>query len=135
MAVCARPGFALFSSPIMRSAIASVDRRYSGVASATIAATRMTGETVSMASAALLPSVFVGRHKIEPAYNPDLLTSVRVTFAILLGLCALGVAASLVGPTKTAPQSTGSPETTKPLSGLGNDLFCHTSSSIVVNRS
>ena len=108
-------GFALFSSPIMRSAIGSVDRRYSEVASATIATMRMTGQTVGMALAALLPSVFVRRHKIEPAYNPDLLTSVRVTFAILSGLCVLGVAASLVGPKKTAPQSTGRPETTKPL--------------------
>jgi EmrB/QacA subfamily drug resistance transporter len=95
-------GFALFSSPIMHAVMGSVDRRYSGVASATISTMRMTGQNVSMVLAALLLSVFVGRHEIRSTDYPDLLTSVRLTFAILAGLCVLGVAASFVGPKQEA---------------------------------
>jgi len=91
-------GFAFFSSPIMHAIMGSVERRYAGVASATIATMRMTGQNVSMGLATLLLSVFVGRHSIGVADYPDLLTSIRVTFAILAVLCLLGVGAALVGP-------------------------------------
>jgi EmrB/QacA subfamily drug resistance transporter len=93
-------GFALFSSPIMHSVMGSVDRRYSSVASATIATMRMTGQNVSMGLATVILTVFAGRGLIKDANPQDLLISVRVTFAVLAGLCVLGVAASLVGPGK-----------------------------------
>lgn len=91
-------GFAFFSSPIMHTIMGSVERRYAGVASATIATMRTTGQNISMGLATLLLSVFVGRHSIGPADYPDLLTSIRVTFAILAVLCLFGVGAALVGP-------------------------------------
>lgn len=96
-------GFALFSSPIMHSVMGSVERRYSSVASATIATTRMTGQNVSLGIATVVMSIMVGRHELDknnPLDLSNLLTSARVTFAILAGLCVLGVAASLVGPSK-----------------------------------
>ncbi len=93
-------GFAFFSSPIMHSVMGSVDRRYSSVASATIATMRMTGQNVSMGLATVILTVFAGRGLIKDADPQELLTSVRVTFAVLAGLCVLGVAASLVGPGK-----------------------------------
>lgn len=97
-------GFALFSSPIMHSVMGSVERRYSSVASAIIATTRMTGQNVSLGIATVVMAVIVGRHELDknnPVDLANLLTSSRVTFAILAGLCVLGVAASLVGPSKS----------------------------------
>jgi hypothetical protein len=45
--------------------------------------------------------VIIGRQSIELADYPDLLTSIRVTFAVLAALCVLGVAATLVGPRRS----------------------------------
>jgi EmrB/QacA subfamily drug resistance transporter len=93
-------GFAFFSSPIMHTVMGSVEPRYSSVASATIATMRMTGQNVSMGIATVILTVFAGRGSIKDANPLDRLASVRLTFAILAGLCVLGVAASLVGPRK-----------------------------------
>ncbi|OFW64601.1 MAG: hypothetical protein A2Y74_00030 [Actinobacteria bacterium RBG_13_63_9] len=95
-------GVAFFCAPIIRVIMGSVDRSYAGVAWATIATMRMTGQNMSMGLATLLLSVFVGRHTIGPADYPNLLTTIRATFAILAVLCIFGVAASLVGPRKEA---------------------------------
>ena len=94
-------GFAFFSSPIMHSVMGSVERRHSSVASAIIATMRMTGQNVSMGIVTVILTVLVGRKTIEVVDYPDLLTSVRLIFAVLAGLCVLGVAASLVGPRKS----------------------------------
>jgi EmrB/QacA subfamily drug resistance transporter len=94
-------GFAFFSTPIMHSVMGSVERRYSSVASATIATMRMTGQNVSMGIVTVVLAVVVGRKAIEVADHANLLTSVRLIFAILAGLCVLGVAAALVGPRKS----------------------------------
>jgi MFS family permease len=100
---CLGLGFAFFSAPIMHSAMGSVDRRYSGMASATTATMRMTGQNVSLGLATVVMSLIVGRHSLDKNSAVDLahlLTSVRVVFAILAGVCLLGVAASSVGPGK-----------------------------------
>ncbi len=92
-------GFAFFSSPIMHAIMGSVDRRYAGAASATVATMRMTGQNISMGLATVLLSVFVGRHAIDRVADlPNLLTSIRVTFVILAVLCVFGAGAALVGP-------------------------------------
>jgi EmrB/QacA subfamily drug resistance transporter len=91
-------GLAFFCTPIMHVIMGSVDRSQAGVASATIATMRMTGQNISQGLATLLLSIFVGRHSIEAVDYPNLLTSIRVTFAIMAVLCIFGVGASLVGP-------------------------------------
>ena len=88
-------GFAFFSTPIIHSIMGSVDQRFTGVASATIATMRMTGQNISLGLATLVLAVVVGSQAIGPA---NVLTTVRITFAVFAGLCVLGVAASLVGP-------------------------------------
>jgi EmrB/QacA subfamily drug resistance transporter len=93
-------GFAFFATPIIYAIMGSVDRRYTGVASATIGTMRLTGQSISMGLATLVLAVVVGSHPIGPADYPNLLTSVRITFAIFTVLCMVGVAASLVGPRK-----------------------------------
>lgn len=96
-------GFAFFSSPIMHAVMGSVDRRYAGVAAATIATMRMTGQSVSMGLATLMLSVFVGRRSIGVADHAHLLTSIRLTFTILAVLCLFGAGAALVGPHNGQP--------------------------------
>jgi len=98
-------GFAFFSSPIMHSIMSSVAQTYSSVASATIASMRAVGQNVSMGIVTVVMAVVVGRHSIDASNAIDLdnlLISGRVSFGILAGLCVLGVAASLVGPGKSA---------------------------------
>ncbi len=91
-------GFAFFATPIIHAIMGSVDRRYTGVASATIGTMRLTGQNISMGLATLVLAVVVGSHPIGPVDYGNVLTSVRITFAIFTVLCAVGVAASLVGP-------------------------------------
>ncbi len=103
-------GFAFFATPIIYAIMGSVDRRYTGVASATIGTMRLTGQNISMGLATLVLAVVVGSHPIGPADYGNVLTSVRITFAIFTVLCVVGVAASLVGPrdaTAATPQVHG----------------------------
>lgn len=93
-------GFALFSTPATHVVMGSVDNRLLGVASATIAAVRQAGMSLSTGVAALVLAVLVGRKVITAADYPALLTSIRVTFLIFTVLCAIGIGMSLVGPGK-----------------------------------
>jgi MFS family permease len=93
-------GFALFSTPATHVVMGSVDRRLLGVASATIAAVRQAGMSLSTGVAALMLAVLVGRKVITGADYPALLTSIQLTFLIFTVLCVIGVGMSLVGPGK-----------------------------------
>jgi EmrB/QacA subfamily drug resistance transporter len=97
-------GFAFFATPIIHAIMGSIERHQAGVASATIATMRMTGQSISQGLATLVLALVVGAHAIMPADYPHFLTSVRITFAIFTGLCVLGAAASYVGP---APRKIG----------------------------
>jgi MFS family permease len=89
-------GYSFFSAPNQSSIMGSVERRHVGFASATIGTVRMTGMTLSIAAATMIMALIVGRHDIQPADYPNLLTAIQTTFAILTGLCAVGVVTSLV---------------------------------------
>ena len=108
-------GFAFFATPLIHAIMGSVDRSYAGVASATIATMRMTGQNISMGLATLVLAVFVGRHPIGTADYPHLLTSIHVTFAALAGVCLLAVGASLLpagkaeAAAKILPADSGEP--------------------------
>jgi EmrB/QacA subfamily drug resistance transporter len=94
-------GFGFFATPIVHSIMASVERRDTGVASAAIATTRLTGQSISIGLATLVLAVVVGPVPVDQDL-PGLLTSIRITFAVFTGLCVIGVAASLIGPRKEA---------------------------------
>jgi MFS family permease len=96
-------GFALFASPNTLRVMGSVEKHQVGIASATLATMRMTGQNLSMGLATLVLAIIVGRHEVEPFDYPHFLTSVRISFAIFAALCVLGVAASLVGPRSVSP--------------------------------
>ena len=93
-------GFGFFATPIVHTIMGSVERRYTGVASAAIGTVRLAGQSISIGVATLVLAVVMGTG-VKPADDlPGLLTSVRITFAVFTVLCVAGIAASLVGPRK-----------------------------------
>ena len=89
-------GFALFSSPNMSAIMSSVEERYLGIASGTVATMRLLGQMVSMAIAMVVFAIFIGREQITPSNYGEFLTSVRVSFLIFSLLCSLGILFSLM---------------------------------------
>ena len=88
-------GFGLFSSPNTSAVMGSVERRQYGVASATLGTTRLVGQMLSLGIAMLLFSLIIGHVRISAAVHDELVSSLRVAFAIFTGLCVIGVFASL----------------------------------------
>lgn len=88
-------GFALFSSPNTNAIMSSVDKKYYGVASGTLATMRTIGQMFSMGIAMLLFSIIMGRVKISPEYFGLFLKSTKVAFSIFAILCFFGIFASL----------------------------------------
>jgi MFS family permease len=88
-------GFALFSSPNMNAIMSSVDKRFYGIASASVGTMRLLGQVLSMGIVTLIFSLFIGRAQITPLYYPMLIKSVRVAFIIFSGLCVGGIFFSL----------------------------------------
>jgi EmrB/QacA subfamily drug resistance transporter len=84
-------GFALFSSPNMNAIMSSVEKKYLGIASGTVATMRLLGQMVSMAVAMVVFAIFIGREPISPANYGQFLISVRVSFLIFTLLCLVGV--------------------------------------------
>ena len=89
-------GFALFSSPNMNAIMSSVEKRYLGIASGTVATMRLLGQMVSMAIAMVVFAIFIGREPITPANYSEFLKSVRISFSIFSLLCILGILFSLM---------------------------------------
>jgi EmrB/QacA subfamily drug resistance transporter len=88
-------GFGLFSSPNTNAVMSSVEKRFYGVAAATLGTMRLTGQMLSMGVVMILFALHIGRVKITPEYYPDFLQSVRTAFVIFSVLCVVGVFASL----------------------------------------
>jgi MFS family permease len=87
-------GFGLFSSPNSNAIMSSVERKYYGVASGAMGTMRLTGQALSMALILLLFSVLIGQVQISPAYYPDFIKSMQISFIIFAALCCAGVFAS-----------------------------------------
>ncbi|MEN6455952.1 MAG: MFS transporter [Prolixibacteraceae bacterium] len=88
-------GFGLFSSPNTNAVMSSVEKRYLGVASATIGTMRLTGQMMSMGIATLVIHVFIGKAQITSANHHLFLSGVTTVFILFSLLCFLGVFASL----------------------------------------
>lgn len=88
-------GFGLFSSPNTNAVMGSVERRFYGVASATLATMRLSGQMLSMGIAMLILALFVGRTQITHAQHAALLGGTRIAFGVFCALCVLGTFASL----------------------------------------
>ncbi len=88
-------GLALFSSPNTNAIMSSVQKRSYGVAAATLATMRLTGQMFSMGVAMLVFAVYIGRAEITPKNYPLFLRSAKAAFIIFTALCFGGIFASL----------------------------------------
>jgi MFS family permease len=88
-------GFALFSSPNTNAVMSSVEKRWYGVASATLGTMRLTGQMLSMGIVMLIFSATMGRMQITPMLYPAFLQSMSIAFTVFSLLCVVGVLASL----------------------------------------
>ena len=90
-------GFGLFSSPNTNMIMSSVERKFYGVASATVSTMRTTGMMFSMAIASLAVHIFVGNQLISDSNIESFVHSSQVIFIVFTVLCIIGVFASFVG--------------------------------------
>ncbi|MGE5400981.1 MAG: MFS transporter [Ignavibacteriales bacterium] len=88
-------GFGLFSSPNTNAVMSSVEKKLYGIASATLATMRLTGQMLSMAISIMVFSVYIGKVRITPEYYGLFLSSMHVLFIIFIILCLGGIFASL----------------------------------------
>ncbi|MGD9410456.1 MAG: MFS transporter [Desulfobacterales bacterium] len=88
-------GFALFSSPNMNAIMGSVDKRFYGIASASVGTMRLLGQMLSMGIVTLIFALFIGRAQITPQYYPMLINSTKLVFTVSTCLCICGIFFSL----------------------------------------
>lgn len=88
-------GFALFSSPNTNAIMSSVERKFYGLASASVGTMRLTGQAISMGIAMLVFTLVMGKVKVTPDVYSLFLHSTHIAFIIFSSLCFLGVFASL----------------------------------------
>jgi MFS family permease len=88
-------GFGLFSSPNTNAIMSSVEKKDLGIASATVATMRLTGQMLSMAIATLTIHLFIGKEAITAANQGQFLKTLPITFGVFIPLSLLGIWASL----------------------------------------
>jgi MFS family permease len=88
-------GFGLFTSPNTNAMMSSVEKKFLGVASATVGTMRLIGQMLSMGIATLVIAIIVGPVEITPQYYQPFLRSVNISFFIFTGLCLMGIFASM----------------------------------------
>ncbi len=88
-------GFALFSSPNTNAVMSSVEKKFYGVASATLGTMRLTGQMLSTGIATLILTIYVGNVQIAPENYSLFLGSERTAFIVFGALCFAGIFASL----------------------------------------
>ena len=88
-------GFAFFSSPNTNAIMSSVDRRYFGVAGATVSSMRQVGMMFSMGIVMMILALFLGDSPITPENQEQFMTSIKIAFAVFAVMCFGGIFASL----------------------------------------
>lgn len=88
-------GFAFFSSPNANAIMSSVEPRYLGVASGTMATMRVLGQMLSMGLAMMTFSLIIGEVGITPAVYPLFLRAAKIALAVSGTLCFFGIFSSL----------------------------------------
>ena len=88
-------GFAMFSSPNMNAIMSSVEKRYLGIASGTVATMRLIGQMSSMAITMVLFAVVIGHVEIVPENYPQFIRCVNLSFSVFAFLCIAGIFFSL----------------------------------------
>ena len=84
-------GFGLFATPNSNAIIGSIDKKYYGMASSSLGSMRLCGQSISMALVTLVLGHFVGSVELSLAPPAQLAAGIRMSFAVLAGVCIFGV--------------------------------------------
>lgn len=90
-------GYGLFSTPNTNAIMSSVPKEETSTASASLAAVRVIGQTLSIGLLTVIFAFIMGNVPIVPEYYPLLMASSRISCIISAILCVVAVCASLVG--------------------------------------
>jgi len=88
-------GLGLFASPNTNAIMSAVDKRYFGIASATLGTMRTLGQVLSIGIVMILFGIFIGKAQINPGNYPEFVHSAKISFLIFAVLCVLGIFSSL----------------------------------------
>jgi EmrB/QacA subfamily drug resistance transporter len=88
-------GFGFFSSPNTNAVMSSVEKRFFGVASGTLATMRLIGQMLSLGTVLIMFALYIGRVQITPENYPMFLASSKSAFIVFTVLCFGGIFASL----------------------------------------
>ena len=89
-------GYAFFSSPNTNAIMSSIERKYYGLASGTVATMRSLGMVLSMGVTTIVFSAVIGDREIGPETLPEFSLSVKISFIIFSLICMVGVYFSAV---------------------------------------
>ncbi|MCS7098360.1 MAG: MFS transporter [Candidatus Methanomethyliaceae archaeon] len=93
-------GFAFFASPNTNAIMSSVKSESYGMASATLSLMRVVGQTLSIALATLILSIFVGPNLLNPLYMEYFMSGARFSFLTFSAMCLFGTILSALGTMK-----------------------------------
>lgn len=88
-------GFALFSSPNVNAIMGSVEKKYYGVASSTLASMRMIGQMFSMGIVIVIFSLLIGKAEVIQQNPSGFALSVKIAFIFFSALSFIGIFTSL----------------------------------------
>jgi len=88
-------GIGLFYSPNTKLVMSSVDRKFFGVASATLSDARSLGRIFAMGIVMIIISTIIGNVNITPANYPELITSLKLSLVAIAILSAVGIFTSV----------------------------------------
>ncbi len=88
-------GFALFSSPNTNAIMSSVEKRYLGVASATVGTMRLVGQVLSVGIATLAIAIYLGTAELSHELSDEFMRSYQLAFSVFAVMCFIGIFASL----------------------------------------
>jgi EmrB/QacA subfamily drug resistance transporter len=88
-------GFGFFSSPNTNAVMSSVEKRFFGVASGTLATMRLIGQMLSLGTVMMMFALYIGRVQITPENYDMFLASSKSAFIVFAVLCFGGIFASL----------------------------------------
>jgi hypothetical protein len=74
--------------------MSSVEKKFYGVASATLGTMRLTGQMLSTGIATLILTIYVGNVQIAPENYSYFLSGEKVAFIVFAALCFAGIFAS-----------------------------------------
>ena len=88
-------GIGLFYSSNTKLVISSVNKKYFGVASATLSNFRSLGQIFGMGIVMLIISALLGNMQIVPSTYPELITSLRISLVAIAVFSAMGIFTSI----------------------------------------